>query len=250
MSDALIETVKIKKSYNRGNIRVQALNGVDLSVQRGRTVAILGPSGSGKSTLLNVVGGLDKPTEGKAWVDGVDLNKISGSELDEYRLHKIGFVFQFFNLISTFTSVENVEFPMGLAGVEKSERREKAMSLLKEVGLEGRADHLPDELSGGEQQRVAIARALANDPPIILGDEPTGDLDSKSARKFMQLLKSIRKERKMTMLLVTHDPIVVAECDVAYAMRDGQIVKTLSSKDIENARTSAAHDEAMLESVI
>jgi putative ABC transport system ATP-binding protein len=249
MPENLIEAIGVKKSYKRGKTTVRALNGVDLSVSKGQTVAVLGPSGSGKTTLLNIIGGLDTPSEGKARVDGVDLNKLSGRELDDYRLHKIGFVFQFFNLIPTFTSVENVEFPMTLLGVETEQRRGKAKALLKEVGLQGREDHLPDELSGGELQRVAIARALANDPPILLGDEPTGDLDSKSARGFMQLMKSIRKERKMTILLVTHDPIVVAECDVGYAMRDGRVSKVLSAKDIENAKFSAAHDEAMLESV-
>jgi len=250
MSDDLIQVLRVKKSYRRGNGGVQALSGVDLSVPRGRTVAILGPSGSGKSTLMNIIGGLDRPTEGKALVDGVDLGTLTGAKLDEYRLRKIGFIFQFFNLVSTFTALENVEFPLSLAGAPKESRRSKAAALLKEVGLGGREDHLPDQLSGGEQQRVAIARALANDPPILLGDEPTGDLDSKSARKFMQLLKTIRKERKMTMVMVTHDPIVVAECDVAYAMRDGTITRTLAAKDIENAKSSAAHDEAMLEGIV
>ncbi len=220
---------------------------MDLEVQKGRTVAILGPSGSGKTTLMNMVGGLDQPTEGKVTVDGVDLGSLRGKGLDDYRLRKVGFIFQFYNLIPTFTAAENVEFPMSLAGVGKEERRQVALDLLRKVGMEDRAGHFPDELSGGEQQRVAIARALANDPPVMIGDEPTGDLDSKSARKLMQLLKSIRKEKGTTLLLVTHDPLVVAECDSAYSMRDGRIIKTLTSKDIDNARASAAHDEAMVE---
>lgn len=210
-------------------------------------MAILGPSGSGKTTLMNMVGGLDQPTEGKVTVDGVDLGSLRGKGLDDYRLRKVGFIFQFYNLIPTFTAAENVEFPMSLAGVGKEERRQVALDLLRKVGMEDRAGHFPDELSGGEQQRVAIARALANDPPVMIGDEPTGDLDSKSARKLMQLLKSIRKEKGTTLLLVTHDPLVVAECDSAYSMRDGRIIKTLTSKDIDNARASAAHDEAMVE---
>ncbi|MEM0320403.1 MAG: ABC transporter ATP-binding protein [Candidatus Nezhaarchaeales archaeon] len=204
-------------------MEVPDLVDVNLQVTSGEIVGIVGPSGSGKTTLLNLIGGLDKPTKGKIFVNDVDVTSLNERELAEYRLKMVGFVFQFYNLIPTLTALENVELPMALAGVPKSERRKRAFELLEMVGLEARASHKPDELSGGEQQRVAIARALANNPAIVLADEPTGDLDSKSARSLMNLVRRLNKENGQTFIIVTHDPIVVDACTRVYSIRDGRI---------------------------
>ena len=249
MAEPLVRVSGAAKSYRRGKVTVPALRGVDLEIGKGETVAIVGPSGSGKSTLLNLIGGLDRPSNGKVLVDGSDLNRMSDGQLADYRLKKVGFIFQFYNLMETLSAVENVELPMSLAGVPQAARRERAAGLLKSVGLKDRLAHMPDEMSGGEQQRVAVARALANSPSILLGDEPTGDLDSKSAAGLMDLLRSLKKERNMTMVFVTHDPIVVARCDRGFAVRDGKIAQELSAKDIENARMSDKYDNAMMEGV-
>ena len=174
--DVAVQTVSITRQYKRGSITVPALNGIDLTVRKGEIVGIIGPSGSGKTTLLNMVGGLDRPSHGKVLIDNVDLSTFNDDQLSDYRLHKVGFIFQFYNLIPTMTALENVEVPMNLAKMPKVEREQRAHELLKLVGLDSRTDHLPAELSGGEQQRVAVARALANNPSVILGDEPTGDL--------------------------------------------------------------------------
>jgi putative ABC transport system ATP-binding protein len=249
MSEIAIQTEHVSKSYTRGRLSVSALSGVDIEIQKGETIAIVGPSGSGKTSLLNLIGGLDTPSGGKVIVGGTDLGELTDDELAQYRLEKVGFIFQFYNLLSTLTAVENVEVPMTLAGVPKEERRRRATELLRAVGLQLRANHMPDEMSGGEQQRVAVARALANNPSILLGDEPTGDLDSKSAKSLMDLLRTLRKDRQMTLLFVTHDPLVVARCDRAYAVRDGKITRQLSRKDIDNAKLSDKFDNAMLEGV-
>lgn len=230
---ALVETIDLTRQYKRGRIPIPALSGIDIKVGTGEIVGIIGPSGSGKTTLLNLLGGLDRPTSGKVIVDKVELNEMSDKDLTDYRLFRIGFIFQFYNLISTLSAEENVEIPMMLAGVKsKAERQERAMELLKIVGLEGRRDHKPDELSGGEQQRVAVARALANNPAVILADEPTGDLDSRSAKILMDLVKDIQRQRKATFVLVTHDPLVLSKCDRAYAMRDGKVTHELSGENI------------------
>ena len=249
MSEIAVQTSHVAKSYSRGKLSVAALSGVDLEIRKGETVAIVGPSGSGKTTLLNLIGGLDTPTGGNVTVDGTDLSELGDNELAQYRLQKVGFIFQFYNLMSTLTAVENVEVPMSFAKVPKKERRDRAMELLRAVGLQQRANHMPDEMSGGEQQRVAVARALANNPSILLGDEPTGDLDSKSAKSLMDLLRSLRKNRQMTLIFVTHDPLVVARCDRAFAIRDGKITHEMSRKDLDNARLSEKFDNAMLEGV-
>ncbi len=249
MSEVTIQTQRVSKSYTRGRLSVSALSGVDLEIRRGETIAIIGPSGSGKTSLLNLIGGLDAPSGGKVIVDGADLSELGDDQLAKYRLQKVGFIFQFYNLMSTLTAVENVEVPMTFAKVPKNERRLRATELLRDVGLQLRANHMPDEMSGGEQQRVAVARALANNPSILLGDEPTGDLDSKSAKSLMDLLRSLRKDRQMTLVFVTHDPLVVARCDRAYAIRDGKITRQLSRKDIDNAKLSDKFDNAMLEGV-
>ena len=230
-SPVMIEARGLAKQYKRGNFPVPALNGVDLSVPKGETLGIVGPSGSGKTTLLNLIGGLDRPDSGSIAVDGVDLGGLSGNQLSEYRLKKVGFVFQFYNLMSTLSALENVELPMSIAGAKKQERSERALSLLKRVGLEGRVTHTPDQLSGGEQQRVAVARALCNDPQVVLGDEPTGDLDSKSAQSLMELIVSLRDEKQTTFVLVTHDPIVVARCDRSLSLRDGKVVREIAKSE-------------------
>jgi putative ABC transport system ATP-binding protein len=223
MPKTIIRTIELSKIYRRGKINVPALNGVNLEVTHGEIVGIMGPSGSGKTTLLNIIGGLDKPTQGKIFVDGADITSLNEKDLADYRLKKVGFIFQFYNLIPTLTAIENVEVPMALAGVPKNERRENALNLLRMVGLESRADHKPDELSGGEQQRVAIARALANNPSIVLADEPTGDLDSKSAVAFMKIVRDLNKRSNQTFIIVTHDPLVVERCTKIYTIRDGRL---------------------------
>jgi putative ABC transport system ATP-binding protein len=246
-SIAVIQLEDVTKSYRRKKVSVPAVNGIDLEVGKGEIIGIIGPSGSGKSTLLNIIGGLDKARKGKVVIDGRDLGELDDKALTRFRLERVGFIFQFYNLISTLTAVENVELPMSLAGVPNDKRREKATDLLREVGLEHRLNHLPEEMSGGEQQRVAVARALANEPALILGDEPTGDLDSKSAKKLMELIRLLRREKKVTFVLVTHDPIVVEACDKVYSVRDGKITKEFSQTDI--VHTKMSHDRDAMSSV-
>ncbi|MHA1664860.1 MAG: ABC transporter ATP-binding protein [Candidatus Njordarchaeales archaeon] len=214
----VVETINLRKTYMLGKIPVQALRGVNLRVYPKDFIAILGPSGSGKSTLLNHIGALDKPTEGKVIIDGVDISTLDENKLAELR-RKIGFVFQFFNLIPRLSALENIELSLAIAGVSKSERRRKAIELLKMVGLEDRMKHKPMELSGGEQQRVAIARALVNNPRYLLMDEPTGNLDSKTAAEIMKLVKKLNEEDDLTVILVTHNQSVAD-----YAERELYIV--------------------------
>jgi putative ABC transport system ATP-binding protein len=235
---SLVQIEDISKSYRRKKVKISAVDGIDLEIGKGEIVGVIGPSGSGKTTLLNLVGGLDQCTSGKVIVEGKDLAKLGDKDLTRFRLETVGFIFQFYNLISTLSAVENVEVPMSLANVPREKRRQRALDLLTTVGLEHRANHMPDEMSGGEQQRVAVARALANDPVLILGDEPTGDLDSKSAKKLMELIRNLRKEKKITFLLVTHDPIVVEACDKVYSIRDGKVTKEFSQTEIAHAKLS------------
>lgn len=242
MSSELVQVTDLERNYKRGKFKIAALNAIDLTVKKGEIVGIVGPSGSGKTTLLNVIGGLGKPTGGHIAVDGEDLSELADKDLTRFRLHKVGFIFQFYNLISTLSAIENVEVPMTLAGVPKPEREKRARELLAIVGMEQRMNHLPSQLSGGEQQRVAVARALANRPPIILGDEPTGDLDSKSAKKLMELIRNLRKDTKTTFILVTHDPIVVEGCDRVYSIRDGKITKEFTQTDINHFKMSQGKD--------
>lgn len=223
MAKVIVRTVGLAKIYRRGKVDIPALNYVDLQISTEEIVCIMGPSGSGKTTLLNLIGGLDKPTHGKVFIDGVDLATLNDKKMADYRLKKIGFIFQFYNLIPTLTAIENVEVPLALAKVSKKERRNRAIELLRTVKLESRADHKPDELSGGEQQRVAIARALANNPSIILADEPTGDLDSRSTVTFMKMVKELNKQKNKTFIIVTHDPHVVEQCNRVYTITDGKI---------------------------
>jgi putative ABC transport system ATP-binding protein len=212
------------KVYKLGKVEVIALRGLDVTFGAGRVSWIRGPSGCGKTTLLNLVGGLDRPTAGSIEVDGVNLPHLSDGDLVKYRRDKVGFVFQFFNLVPVLTASENVELPMRLAGTPAKERATRTAALLESVGVTKRANQKPDEMSGGEQQRVAIAVALANDPPILLADEPTGELDSENARIVLDLLGMAGRERKKTVLLVSHDPQAERVADATFEMADGRLV--------------------------
>lgn len=223
MSDVVIELQDVKKIYQMIGVETHALRGVDLKIRKQEFVAIMGPSGSGKSTLLHMIGALDKPTVGKIFLDGVDISKLKESDLARLRGKKIGFIFQFFNLHPTLTALENVELPMIIIEMDKTKRRKKALELLKAVGLEDRAHHLPSQLSGGEHQRVAIARALANDPEIILADEPTGNLDTKTEAEIMKFLMKLQKERQMTVAVITHEKEIARYAERIVKLIDGKI---------------------------
>jgi putative ABC transport system ATP-binding protein len=216
-----------------GKEAVMALDGVDLDVQRGEFVALVGPSGSGKSTLLNLIGGLDRPTDGEIWVEDLELGKASDKRLVRYRRDRIGFIFQSFNLLATRSAVENVEVPMMLAGVNGRARRERALELLAQVGLGKRAGHKPNELSGGEMQRVAVARSLANRPALLLADEPTGNLDSKTGKDILNLLRNLLETQGLTMVLVTHDMNVASYADRVVHMLDGRVqrIETVAGRN-------------------
>jgi putative ABC transport system ATP-binding protein len=220
----IVETRKLVKTYELGDSTVHALRGVNLRIMEGEAVAIMGPSGSGKTTLLNMLGALDTPTSGEVIINGVDISKMTDKELTLIRRHMIGPIFQFYNLIPVLTAFENVELPMIFAGSPKDVRGARVKQLLKVVGLGSRMDHRPDELSGGEQQRVAIARALANNPSIILGDEVTGDLDTKTGEEIVGMLLKLSKDEKRTLIIVTHDPNIGAKMDRILKIRDGQII--------------------------
>ncbi len=222
----VIECEKVSKVYDLGKVKVNALKNVSLKIKNKEFLSIMGPSGSGKSTLLHLIGCLDKPTSGTIKIDGKDVSKLNENELASIRRNKIGFVFQFFYLVPRLTALENVELPMIFANVNKKERKKRALELLKEVGLEKRANHKPNELSGGERQRVAIARALVNNPKIILADEPTGNLDSKTGKEIMELLRRLNKEGK-TIVVVTHDKNIAKYGNRTIYIKDGKIVKKL-----------------------
>ncbi len=228
----VIEGYGLYKRYQIGSSIINAVNGIDIQIRRGEFVSIVGPSGSGKSTLLSLLGGLSRPTEGRIFIDGIDITRgFLGSEfsiLPTIRRKKIGFVFQFFNLIPVLTALENVELPMMFETVEKlspEERRAKAMKLLETVGLADRMHHRPTQLSGGQMQRVAIARALANDPSIVLADEPTGNLDSATGRMIVQLMKRLNEEQRVTFLITTHDLRIAQWADRILYLTDGKIVQ-------------------------
>jgi putative ABC transport system ATP-binding protein len=222
----IVEAARLEKTYMLGKVTVNALRGVNLKVEMGDFVSILGPSGSGKSTLLNLIGALDKPTGGKLLVEGTDVSALNDNQLADLR-RRIGFVFQFFNLIPRITAMENVELSMSIAGVNRSERRRRAEEVLDTVGLKERMNHKPTELSGGEQQRVAIARALANDPKFFLMDEPTGNIDSKNANEIIDLVKKLNEERSVTIIMVTHDQHLAAQSKRIVQMLDGAIIKEI-----------------------
>jgi putative ABC transport system ATP-binding protein len=223
MVENIVETVNLSKVYKRKNVEIVALNDVNLQIPKAQIICINGPSGSGKTTLLNIIGGVDRPTRGKVTVDNVDITMLGESQITRFRLEKIGFIFQFYNLFPTLTAFENIELPLILSKKPKETREKRVSDLLEIVGMKERADHKPDELSGGEQQRIAIARALTNNPTLILADEPTGDLDSENAIAFMKLVKELNKKQGQTFLIVTHDPLVSQECDKIYAIRDGKL---------------------------
>ncbi len=220
---SMIKTVDLVKEYEQGGRPLRVLKGVNLAVEKGEFMAIMGPSGSGKSTLLNMLGALDRPTSGKVLIDGTDLSKLNDNQLAELRNREIGFIFQQFNLIHRLDALGNVELPLSISGVAGSKRRERARQLLQSVGLGDRIDHRPNQLSGGEQQRVAIARALANNPPLFLCDELTGNLDSKTGQEIMGLLRQLNQEQGKTFVLITHDPNVAHETDRLLMIQDGEI---------------------------
>jgi len=219
----VIRLVDVVKEFN-GKRKVRALDGINLHIERGEMVALVGPSGSGKSTLLNLIGTLDRPTSGEIYLDGQRLSTLSDDELTLLRRDKIGFIFQFFNLLPSLTCLENVALPLHLRGWKKSQARERAEELLGLVGLKHRLEHLPDELSGGERQRVAIARALSVYPPILLADEPTGNLDTKTGAEILELIRDLHERLGATVLMVTHDPGVAASCERTITLRDGRLV--------------------------
>jgi len=219
----IVELVDVKKVYRIGSENVYAVNGITMSVEKGEFLCIMGASGSGKTTLLSLIGCLDKPTSGKVIIDGIDTSKLSDKELTDIRRDKLGFVFQQYYLIPTLTAFENVELVMLIKGVPKKEREKKVMELLEIMGIANAADRKPSELSGGMQQRVAIARALANDPEILLCDEPTGNLDTKSGEVIMNLIKE-QHDRGVTVVLVTHDPDIAKYAERVVRIRDGKII--------------------------
>ncbi len=220
----VLETVNLSRYYKRGDQVIKALDNVSVKIYRGEPTAIMGPSGSGKTTFLNLVGLLDKPTSGSILINGQDVTLMSSKQIVDLRRHTIGFIFQFYNLIDVLTAKENVELPLLIAGVKKKERAQRTAALLSLVGLSDRANHLPDELSGGEQQRVAIARALVNNPSLILADEPTGDLDSKTGRMVMKILLDSCKERDIGLIVVTHDSDIANMMDRILFLRDGRLI--------------------------
>ncbi len=234
MSDdvAMVDLKNVKKDYlvKGRSVPVKALRGVTMEISEGSMVAIKGPSGSGKTTLLQIIGALDIPSDGSAVVDGMELADMKEAELTEYRAATIGFVFQTFNLLPNLTALENVELPMEALDVPRNERQKRALALLEAVGMEDRVDYKPLKLSGGEQQRVAIARALANDPSIILADEPTGSLDSKTGKTIMRLLDKLREEHGTTVVVVTHSRQAARMCDYTFTIKDGVIT---SEEDVD-----------------
>ena len=223
-AEPIVRLSNVHKVYLTGTSPVRALAGITLDINRGEFLAIMGPSGCGKSTLLNVVGGVDSPSEGSVAVKGVQFLKLDDDALSDFRRDTIGFVYQFYNLIPSLTAAENIELPMAFAGKASSARAQRVKQLLHEVHLDDRADHNPSLLSGGEQQRVAIARCLANDPDLILLDEPTGDLDRATGKDIMELLTRLNKERGKTLIMVTHDPTVAAYADSILELEDGKVV--------------------------
>jgi len=239
----MIELRDVSKTVTSGSAPLTILHPLTLQIPSGRFVAIVGPSGSGKSTLLGLIAGLDAPSSGQVLIDGVDITRLDEDALARLRGEKIGFVFQFFHLIPSLTAYENIAVPMEIAGVADVRRRSEA--LLEEVGLTGRAHHYPSQLSGGEQQRVALARALANDPPIVLADEPTGNLDSTNGRHIMDLLRTVHANRRATVVLVTHDADLASLADSRLVLRDGRVVEnTLALRPLDGVGVAPKHERA------
>ncbi|MBM3291882.1 ABC transporter ATP-binding protein [Candidatus Bathyarchaeota archaeon] len=224
-SEKVIELKELARHFEVGGDLVKALDGVDLDIGRGEYVSLVGPSGSGKTTLFNMIGGLDRPTNGSVYIDGVDISKLDAYELAWLRCRRIGYIFQSFNLIQVLTALENVSLPTVFAGLPRDEGNEKARQLLESVGLGDRINHKPTQLSAGQQQRVAIARALANDPAIILADEPTGNLDLKTGTEIIDLLHKLNRSKGLTLVAATHDLKMIKASDRVVMMRDGRIEK-------------------------
>jgi putative ABC transport system ATP-binding protein len=220
----IVECADIKRTYHQGKVEVAALRGINLSIAAGGFVAIAGPSGSGKTTILNIIGGLDHPDSGRVVVDEQDFSQMSQSELASLRLHRVGFVFQAYNLIPVLSALENVEFVMLLQGVPQAERRERAKAILDDVGLEGMYDRRPAELSGGQQQRVAVARAIVSNPAIVLADEPTANLDSKTGHGLLDIMEQMNKKKEVTFIFSTHDHMVMDHARRLIQLRDGLVV--------------------------
>jgi putative ABC transport system ATP-binding protein len=233
MTNELIRMEELSKTYDTGEIQVEALKSISLTINKGEFIAIMGASGSGKSTLMNIIGCLDRPTDGYYYLEGENVMEKSDDELSAIRNKKIGFVFQSFNLISRTSALKNVELPMVYAKIDVNERREKSLELLKSVGLEDRAHHMPNELSGGQKQRVAIARALANNPQIILADEPTGNLDSQSSVEIMDIFCKLNRQEGNTVVIVTHEREIAEFTDRIITFKDGQIIKDEILKEAE-----------------
>ncbi|MCE7906955.1 MAG: ABC transporter ATP-binding protein [Candidatus Omnitrophica bacterium COP1] len=244
LNHRIVHTQEVTKVYHMGSQEVHALRGISLTVDAGEYISIMGPSGSGKSTFFNMIGGLDKPTSGEVYIDEVDISKLGTYELAWLRCRKIGYIFQTFNLIPVMTALENVTLPMTFAGMSADEARHKGACLLEKVGLGGRLGHRPPEMSGGQQQRVAIARAMANDPAIILADEPTGNLDLSTGHEIIEILQDLKNSRGVTIITATHDMKMLAASDRVVWITDGKISR-IQSRDELNIRvgTIDGHEE-------
>ena len=230
MKKTLIKLENVWKVYKMGDVKVNALQGLNLDIKEGEFVAIMGPSGSGKSTAVNLIGCLDVPTKGKVYLENHDISKLGESELAQIRGRKIGFIFQQFNLVQTLTAIENIMLPMIFQGVPESARLKKAKELLEIVELGDRIDHRPSELSGGQQQRVAIARSLSNNPEVILADEPTGNLDSKTGTNVLDFLEKLHRKERKTIIMVTHDQNLAKVAERIEFLKDGRIIKSLNNR--------------------
>jgi putative ABC transport system ATP-binding protein len=233
----ILEVRDVKKSYRMGRVLVPALRGVSFKAEEGEFLTIFGPSGSGKSTLLHLIGGLDRPDEGQILIEGTNILELSDDKLAEIRLTKIGFVFQFFNLLPRLTAVRNVELPLTIAGMPEKRAQQAGEEMMKLMGLEARANHRPSELSGGEQQRVAMARALVNNPKIVLADEPTGNLDTKTGWEIVQLMRKLNEEKGQTFVIITHDQRIAEAADRIIHLKDGLIegIREAPRKDTDEA---------------
>lgn len=223
-TQAVVLCTDVSKIYKQGLIDVHALTDINFRAERGEFICLSGPSGSGKSTLLNMIGGLDIPTSGEVYIDGEEIDELNKSDLADMRLHKIGFVFQAYNLIPVLTAQENIEMVMQMQGISKSERNQKALDILKEVGLEGLAGRKPPELSGGQQQRVAVARAIVSKPRLVLADEPTANLDSHTADKLIDLMLEMNQQHNTTFIISTHDPMIMERSKKLVKLHDGKII--------------------------